>query len=281
MAKIGVSKAVLTFKGGQVADAFYEWTKLTSDPYILSIIWGDKIEFTASPPTQHFANNATFSEQEKVIIRAEISKLLEKRVITRSKTEDKEFVSPIFITPKSDGGHRLILNLKKLNEFIKYEHFKMDSIKEVLLLVTQGCYMCKVDLKDAYYSIKVDPRFQKYLKCRLENILYQFVCFPNGLAPCPRKFTKIMKVPLATLRSLGHIVSGYIDDFFTCAAQYKKCEQSAMQMKCLFSRLGLVIHPDKSILTPTQEIEFLGFMINSKEMTVELTKKKNQFLKNY
>ena len=62
-----------------MANAFYEWTKLTSGPYILSIIRGDKIEFTATPPTQHFANNANFSKQEKVIISAKISKLFDNR----------------------------------------------------------------------------------------------------------------------------------------------------------------------------------------------------------
>ena len=30
-----------------------------------------------------------------------------------------------------DGGTRLILNLKELNEFVKYEHFKMDGIKTI------------------------------------------------------------------------------------------------------------------------------------------------------
>ena len=36
-------------------------------------------------------------------------------------------------------------------------------------------------------------------------------------------------------------------------------------------RLGFVIHPKKSILIPTQEIAFLGFIFNSANMTVQLT----------
>ena len=36
-------------------------------------------------------------------------------------------------------------------------------------------------------------------------------------------------------------------------------------------RLGFVIHPEKSILIPTQEITFLGFIFNSANMTVKLT----------
>ena len=67
----------------------------------------------------------------------------------------RQFVSPIFIIHKPDRGIRLILNLKSLNEYVKYRHFKMESIRSVLNLVTKDCFMCTVDLKDAYYSVKV------------------------------------------------------------------------------------------------------------------------------
>ena len=89
----------------------------------------------------------------------------------------------------------------------------MDSIKSVLNCITRNCYMCKVDLKDAYYSIKVADDYQRFLKFEWDGTLYQYVCFPNGLASCPRKFTKLLKPPLATLRLRGINIVGYIDDF--------------------------------------------------------------------
>ncbi len=42
----------------------------------------------------------------------------------------------------------------------------------------------------------------------------------------------------------------------------------------LLDQLGFVIHPDKSILIPSQEIVTLGFLINSITMTMRLTKEK-------
>ena len=42
------------------------------------------------------------------------------------KMEPGEFISPIFLTEKDDGGNHLILNLKKLNESAQYKKFKMD-----------------------------------------------------------------------------------------------------------------------------------------------------------
>ena len=47
----------------------------------------------------------------------------------------------------------MILNLKKLNKNIQYEHFKMESIQNVINLMEDNCFMDSVDLKDAYFSV--------------------------------------------------------------------------------------------------------------------------------
>ena len=43
--------------------------------------------------------------------------------------------------------------------------------------------------------------------------------------------------------------------------------------------LGFVILPDKSVLTPSQAIVFLGFFISSKQMTLSLTDEKKNTIK--
>jgi hypothetical protein len=44
------------------------------------------------------------------------------------KNSDDQYLSPIFTVPKKDGEHRMILNLKDLNQSIEYYHFKMALI---------------------------------------------------------------------------------------------------------------------------------------------------------
>lgn len=277
---LDLEKHVDNFKGGQLSRFYPQWGKKTTDKSILNIIKGDNIYFESSPPIQHYAQNAKFTSVEEHIIQLEIEKLLKKGVIKESYHEKIEFVSPIFITPKSDGGTRLILNLKKLNKSIKYEHFKMSTINSVLNMVSQNCYMSKIDLKDAYYSVKIDEDFQKYLKFSFKDKLYQYTCFPNGLGPCPRKFTKITKVPTSTLRVIGIPICGYIDDFFTKDKSYEKCYDNVIEITKEFQSLGFVIHPEKSIFKPSQVMTFLGFVINSRKMLVTLTEQKEKNLRN-
>jgi len=85
-------------------------------------------------------------------------------VIVKAVYEPGQFVSPIFIRPKKNGEHRMVLNLKKLNEFIPYHHFKMDTFEKALNLITKDTYMGSIDLRHAYYSIGIAPEQQKYFR---------------------------------------------------------------------------------------------------------------------
>ena len=38
----------------------------------------------------------------------------------------------------------------------------METTNSVLLMITANCYMAKLDIKDAYYSIPILEKHQKY-----------------------------------------------------------------------------------------------------------------------
>ena len=246
---------------------------------ILDIIEGDKIEFINEHPIRHTAINPIFSERERKLIHNKINDLLQKGIIKETTHEEVEFVSPIFIKQKPDGDVRLILNLIDLNNYINKIHFKMETIQTVLANITKGCYMSVLDLKDAYFSIKIAEEYQCFLKFKWDKVLYAFVCYPNGLGPCPRKFTKINKAPLCDLRASHHIVSGYIDDFFMQGQTYLQCERTVIKTALTFDDLGYVIHPTKSKFIPKQIATYLGFIINTIRMIVTLTDEKKTDLK--
>ena len=102
-------------------------------------------------------------------------------------------------------------------------HFKMETIKSVLNLVTPNYYMAKIDTKDAYHSIPILPEDKKFLKFSLWGNLYKFTFLPDRLCSGPREFTKLLKPPLAKLR-LDYIkISAYIDDLIALASSFDIC----------------------------------------------------------
>lgn len=140
-----------------------------------------------------------FSAEENDTISKEVANLLEKAAIVETSHEPGEFISPVFVRLRKDGSHKMILNLKNLNKHVQYNHLKMDTLQSVISLMMPYCFMASVDLKDAHYSVPIGVTHQKYLQFERGGKLYQFTCFPNGLAFCPRKFTKLMKPAYAVL----------------------------------------------------------------------------------
>ena len=81
-----------------------------------------------SPSSGKPSHTIRMSEQQSLLVVQEISELLEKGVIQKTeyqKTAQEEFLSTIFLVGKKDGGNCPVINLKKPNAFIHYEHFKM------------------------------------------------------------------------------------------------------------------------------------------------------------
>ena len=217
---------------------------------------------------------SSFSLVEQQIIDNEIAKFLAKGIIRSTVFEPRDIVSPIFVTPKKDGSHRGIFNLKKLNDSVSYHHFKLDTLKTALQLVKPFCYMTSIDLKDAYYSLPIAIEHQKYLKFFWKDVLYTFTCLAMGLSSSPSIFTKVMKPIFSNLRStFGHICLSYIDDSLYIGNTVTECAEATLHAVQLITRLGFV-NSEKSVLRPSQSIEFLGFIIDSVTMSVYLAPRK-------
>ena len=71
-------------------------------------------------------------------------------------------ISNVFLTPKKDGGFQMILNLKKFNNYIVKQKFKMETIDHILSTMTQNCFMTILDLSDAYLTLLVSHLYWSF-----------------------------------------------------------------------------------------------------------------------
>ena len=60
-----------------------------------------------------------------------------------------QFLSNILLLRKKNGGNRFCINLKALNKFIPYKHFKMEGLHCLKYLLKINDFLCKIDLKNA------------------------------------------------------------------------------------------------------------------------------------
>ncbi|WAR12563.1 POL-like protein [Mya arenaria] len=249
--------------------------QLTTDKSILETVYACTIEFIDTPNQTH-VRETKLNSKETIVLDREIKGLLLKGVIETTEHCDGEFISTVYLRPKSNGSYRVILNLKSLNESIEYIHFKMESLHAAIRLITPGCFMASIDLKDAYYTVNVSEEFRKYLRFIWRGQLYQYTCLANGLASAPRKFTKLLKPVFSCLRMKGFPSVVYLDDSYLQGTTYAECLENVSVTQELLADIVFVINNEKSVFIPTQELVFLGFILNSNTMTISLTEQKVQ-----
>ena len=260
--------------GGRLKHYVEFWHTITDDDFIIQCIKGVKLDFQNLSAQSKPMPPINCSISEKVKIDGEIKKYIDSGIIKEIEHCKGEYVSQIFPRPKKNGNVRIILNLRNLNEDIKYEHFKMESLDLALGLIDENFYLSKIDLSDAYYSVSIHPNFRKYLRFEWNHKLYEFVCLPNGLTSAPRIFTKIMKPIFSMLRSSGFLSVYYLDDSLLIGRSLDECNQNIQATSDLLSKAGFIINKEKSSCFPSQKIKFLGFYIDSIKMCVSLPEDK-------
>ena len=205
-------KEVITPQAGRIHKFLANWKLITNDQKILNIVKGWEIPLLDIPRQNKIPQDVKMNTLEDEAMDKEIESMLSKGAIREAIPKGDQFLSNVFVTPKGEGQFRPIINLKKLNEFVPYHHFKMEGLKDVKHLLKRGDWMCKIDLSDAYFSVPLGTRSRKFVRFNWKGKLYEFLCLAFGLGPGPRIFTKLMKVPIAILRRLGVRLVIYLDD---------------------------------------------------------------------
>ena len=119
-----------------------QWSKTTSDRWILRTICGYQVELSDKFDQTFVPSPKKFSKLEEEAINKEILDFSKKGIIEHVVQADpSEFMSYIFVTPKSDGGIRVILNLKPFNQqYVDKIHVKMESLKSAINDMTPNCF---------------------------------------------------------------------------------------------------------------------------------------------
>ena len=181
-----------------------------------------------------------------------------------------QFLSNILLLRKKDGGNRLCINLKALNKFIPYKHFKMEGLHCLKYLLEINDFLCKIDLKNAYFSVPLCMSSRKFVIFAWSGKLYHFLCLCFGLGPASRIFPKLLKVSIALLRWLNIHLVIYLDDILLMGRTLEENLMSQETLIFLLQHLGFVINLKKSVQKPSEQIEFLGLKPDTHTMTLAI-----------
>ncbi len=215
-------------------------------------------------------------DRTHALVKQFVQEMVDNQVVVPVQKREDQFVSPFFLVTNSDGSFRGILNVKTLNvKYLQTQKFKMETLLKVLPLIREGDWFGSWDVRKGYYNVAVHPDFQRFFCFDLDGQRYMFKCLVMGISIAPFLFTKLMATIIRFARAAGIDVSFYLDDTLLRAAAYEIAFRDLRVLGQLFQLAGFLLHEDKSVYEPTQEIKYLGFLINSRSMTISLPVEKS------
>ena len=123
--------------------------------------------------------------------------------------------------------------------------------------------MISIDLKDAYFQVPIHKKSRKYLRFQWEQRVYQFRALCFGLSTAPQVFTRVMGVVATLCHQRGIRLHRYIDDWLVVARSEPAVRQARDWVLDLTTRLGLLVNLEKSDLTPSTRLCYLGMELDT------------------
>ena len=192
-----------------------------------------------------------FSEGDMAAVDKEIVDLLKKGAIEVCSHTPGEFISNILTVPKKSAGNWPVVDMRALNEFLKYIAFRVEDISLLKSVLKQEDFITKLDLKEAHLTVPVNKRLRIYPRFIWRGVLYQFACLPFGLSSSGRIFTKAMKPVIAFLRATGIRLLIFLDDLLrACNATHRRGNPSLNLLGVCDNLPKVHSHPFKGVAIP-------------------------------
>ncbi|UTT89453.1 hypothetical protein NDA17_006493 [Ustilago hordei] len=188
-------------------------------------------------------------------LRRYLDENLEKGFIRPSKSPAR---SPVLFVPKKDGGLRLCVDYRGLNEITVKNRAPLPLIEEQLFLLRKARIYTKLDLRAAYNLIWIAKGDEWKTAFGTQLGLYEYLVMPFGLANAPAHFQSFINDIFRDI--IGVYVVVYLDDFLifsdTEEVHVKHVTEVLTRLRSnrLFAKLSKCeFH--------TKTVEFLGYII--------------------
>ena len=118
------------------------------------------------------------------------------------------------------------------------------------------------DLKSGYHHVDIAQEHLKYLGLTWKGHYYVFTVLPFGLSSACYIFTKLVRPMVGYWRKKGLRQIVYLDDGLCVVAGEDKALEASALVKSTLENAGFVANVKKSVWTPTQRLQWLGFVVD-------------------
>jgi hypothetical protein len=226
-----------------------------------------KIELTEEN-TLGFCHLNKQSVEELTAMRDYLYDNLGKGFIVGSKAP---FASPVLFVRKPDGSLRFCVDYRKLNALTKKNRYPLPLIDETLARLSKAKIFTKLDIRQAFYRIRMSPESEELTAFRTRYGLFQYKVLPFGLTNGPATFQSYINNVLRDL--LDVTCTAYLDDILIYSDDEVEHETHVKQVVERLRDAGLQADLKKCEFSVTRT-KYLGFIISTDGIQVDPEKVK-------
>ena len=201
-------------------------------------------------------------------LRKQLDDLLEKGFIKPSKSP---FGAPILFVHKKDGGLRMCIDYRALNQITVKNRYPIPRIDDLLDQLKGAKVFSKLDLASGYWQVRIAEGDTHKTAFRSRYGHFEFLVLPFGLTNAPSTFMTLMNQVLRPF--LDKFVVVYLDDILIYSkspeehAQHVEAVLSALERHHLYAKAS-------KCQFGMAELDFLGHTISGAGIKVDARKVK-------
>ena len=199
-----------------------------------------------------------YPENSKEIIQEMLEDMEKKGVIEKTTSA---WLSPIVLVNKPDGTKRMCLDYRRVNTHLATDIYPLPRLDELVEQAAGNQYYTTLDMKDAYFQVRLDEQSRDLTAFSDGVSLYRFSRLPFGLSCSPAIFSRNMAQILSPLLKEGW-VRNYLDDIIMWAPDFPTMIRRIEKVFDCLSQGGVKLNLKKCKFGE-KEVKFLGHVVSA------------------
>jgi RNase H-like domain found in reverse transcriptase/Reverse transcriptase (RNA-dependent DNA polymerase)/Aspartyl protease len=196
-------------------------------------------------------------------VEKQLEDLLEKRLIRPS---NSPYAAPILFVRKKDGGLRMCVDYRKLNDITIKDKYPLPRMEEMLDQLSGAKVFTKIDLRQGYHQVRIKPEDVQKTAFRTRYGMFEFVVMPFGLTNAPATFMRMMNNLLRPF--LDRFVVVYLDDILIYSSSETEHVEHVRQVLQVLRESKLYAKISKCEFM-RDRVEYVGHIVSAEGVSVD------------
>lgn len=211
------------------------------------------VDVQGHPPIRQRGYRVPLQVQEQV--KAEIDKMLAQGIIQRSSSP---WASPMLIVPKSDGGLRVCIDYRAVNNVSRKDASPIPNIQEIFDQLKGSTVFSVLDLKSAFWQVECEEKSREILAFTTPWGLFEPLRMQFGFCNSPPVWQRHISTIFAP--HLGVYVVIYLDDIVVHSLNEEDHAKHLEEVFRLIAEYRLTLNAKKCRFFQT-EVPLLGYVV--------------------